>query len=111
MAKYTHEIEVKGHLIDSSILTKIFDIIMDLNGDFQVLDFKVGKRKKDESYSKLLVGGKNQKHLDGILELLYREGATSKVQKQVKLMAAQKNMVMPENFYSTTNNATQIFHK
>jgi len=111
MAKYTHEIEVKGHLIDSAILTKIFDIIMDLNGDFQVLDFKVGKRKKDESYSKLLVGGKNQKHLDGILELLYREGATSKVQKQVKLKAAQKNMVMPENFYSTTNNATQIFHK
>ena len=111
MAKYTHEIEVKGHLIDSAILTKIFDIIMDLNGDFQVLDFKVGKRKKDESYSKLLVGGKNQKHLDGILELLYREGATSKAQKQVKLKAAQKNMVMPENFYSTTNNATQIFHK
>jgi len=111
MVKYTHEIEVKGHLIDSAILTKIFDIIMDLNGDFQVLDFKVGKRKKDESYSKLLVGGKNQKHLDGMLELLYREGATSKVQKQVKLKAAQKNMVMPENFYSTTNNATQIFHK
>ncbi|MFQ6025466.1 MAG: TIGR00300 family protein, partial [Nitrosopumilaceae archaeon] len=111
MAKFTHEIEVKGHLIDSAILTKIFDIIMDLGGDFQVQEFKVGKRKKDPSYAKLLVRGRNQKHLDKILEFLYQEGATSKKQKAVKLKHAPKNMVMPGDFYSTTNNHTQIFHK
>jgi len=49
--KFEHEIEVKGHLIDSMILTKIFDIIMDLNGEFQVQEFRIGKRKKDESYT------------------------------------------------------------
>jgi hypothetical protein len=32
----TQEIEVEGHLIDSMILTKIFDIIMDYQGDFEV---------------------------------------------------------------------------
>ena len=46
--KFEHEIEVKGHLIDSMILTKIFDVIMDLDGEFQVQEFRVGKRKKDE---------------------------------------------------------------
>ena len=30
------EIELKGHIIDSGILNKVFDMIMDLNGDFDV---------------------------------------------------------------------------
>ena len=47
MEKFEQEIEVKGHLVDSSILTKIFDIIMDLKGDFTVLEFSIGKRKED----------------------------------------------------------------
>jgi lysine-ketoglutarate reductase/saccharopine dehydrogenase-like protein (TIGR00300 family) len=109
--KFEHEIEVRGHLIDSMILTKIFDIIMDLNGEFQVQEFKVGKRKKDESYAKLLIQGKSQKHLDDILESVYREGATSKIQQEIKLTPAPKDMVMPDDFYSTTNNRTDIFYK
>ena len=111
MTKFNQEIEVKGHLIDSSILTKIFDKVMDVNGDFEVLEINIGKKKKDPSYARLLVQGKNQNHLDKILDLVYREGATSKSQKNVTLKRAPKNMVMPDNFYSTTNNRTQIFHK
>ena len=109
MKKFSREIEVSGHIIDSLILSKIFDGVMDLSGEFEILDIKIGKRKKDESYAKLRVLGKNQKHLDQILELVYREGATAKIQKEAKLKPATKNMVMPENFYSTTNNNTQIF--
>jgi lysine-ketoglutarate reductase/saccharopine dehydrogenase-like protein (TIGR00300 family) len=109
--KFEHEIEVKGHLIDSMILTKIFDVIMDLDGEFQVQEFKVGKRKKDESYAKLLVQGKSQKHLDEILESIYREGATSKIQQEIRTQSAPKDMVMPDDFYSTTNNRTDVFYK
>jgi len=109
MKKFSREIEVTGHIIDSLILSKIFDGVMDLGGEFEILDIKIGKKKKDESYAKLRVLGKNQKHLDHILELVYREGATAKIQKEAKLKPATKNMVMPENFYSTTNNNTQIF--
>jgi len=109
--KFEHEIEVRGHLIDSMILTKIFDVIMDLNGEFQVQEFKVGKRKKDVSYAKLLIQGKSQKHLDDVLESVYREGATSKIQQVIKLKSAPKDMVMPDDFYSTTNNQTDIFYK
>jgi len=109
--KFEHEIEVKGHLIDSMILTKIFDVIMDLDGEFQVQEFRVGKRKKDESYAKLLIQGKSQKHLDEILESVYRAGATSKLQQEIKLQAATKDMVMPDDFYGTTNNRTDVFYK
>ena len=111
MAKYSQVIEVRGHLIDSLILTKIFDEIMDVKGEFEVQEISIGKKKNDQSYVRLLVQGKNQKHLDEILDLVYREGATAKSQKVVVLKSASKNMLMPENFYSTTNNNTQIFYK
>lgn len=111
MSKFSQEIEVSGHLIDSLILTKIFDKIMDLQGEFQVQEINIGKRKKDQSYVRLLVKGKNQKNLDEILQTIYREGAVSKVQKEITLKKSPKNYVMPDNFYSTTNNHTQVFHK
>ncbi len=111
MSKFSQEIEVRGHLIDSSILTKIFDKIMDLKGEFQVQEIDIGKRKKDQSYVRLLVIGKNQKHLDNILETIHREGAISKIQKEIRLKKSSKNYVMPDYFYSTTNNHTQVFLK
>ncbi len=109
MSKYSREIEVRGHLIDSLILTKIFDGVMDLGGEFEVKKIQIGNKKKDESYAKLRIIGNNQNHLDKILQLVYREGATAKTQKNVLLKQASRNCVMPDNFYSTTNNNTQIF--
>lgn len=108
--KYEQEIEVKGHLIDSMILTRIFDKVMDLKGDFQVLEFTVGKRKREPSYARLLVRGKNQQHLFELLESVYREGAQSISISQVMTESAVRDMVMPDNFYSTTNNITQIYY-
>jgi lysine-ketoglutarate reductase/saccharopine dehydrogenase-like protein (TIGR00300 family) len=110
IGKYEQEIEVKGHLIDSMILTKIFDKVMDLKGDFHVLEFTVGKKKGDPSYARLLVRGTNQQHLDELLESVYREGAQPISVQQVMLEPAVKDMVMPDSFYSTTNNATQVFY-
>ena len=111
MSKFVQEVEVRGHLIDSLILTKIFDGIMDLGGEFEVLKIRIGRGKKDASYAKLRIQGKSKKHLEDILEIVYREGATAKIQKEVRLSVATKDMVMPEDFYSTTNNHTQIFSK
>ena len=111
MNKFSQEIQVSGHLIDSMILTKIFDKIMDLGGEFQVQEIDIGKRKKDQSFTRLLVTGKNQRHLDNILETVHREGAVSLTPKEIKLKKSAKNCVMPDNFYSTTNNHTQVFYK
>lgn len=84
---------------------------MDLQGEFQVQKFSVGKKKKDASYAKLLIQGKSKEHLNQILQAVYREGAISKIQQEVVLKATQKDMVMPDDFYSTTNNHTDIFYK
>jgi lysine-ketoglutarate reductase/saccharopine dehydrogenase-like protein (TIGR00300 family) len=108
--KYQQEIEVKGHLIDSMILTRIFDKIMDLKGDFQVLEFTVGKRKRESSYARLLVSCRSQEHLYELLESVYREGAQPVSVQEVMIEPAVKDMVMPDNFYSTTNNPTQVYY-
>jgi len=110
MKKYAQEIEVRGHLIDSMILTKIFDKIMNQGGEFEVLELDVGKKKKDSSYAKVQVSGKNAKHLKEILDDIHRDGATPVNEKQIKLKKAPKDMVLPDNFYSTTNNDTWLFH-
>ncbi|MDQ3836815.1 MAG: TIGR00300 family protein, partial [Thermoproteota archaeon] len=99
--KFEQEIETRGHLIDSMILTRIFDGIMDLQGDFQVLEFTVGKRKSDPSYARLLVKGKSKQHLESILEQAFREGAQPVSVQEVKLEPAPNDMVMPDDFYST----------
>ena len=108
--RFEQEIEVRGHLIDSMILTRIFDGIMDQQGDFQVLEFTVGKKKGDPSYARLLVRGKSKAHLESILEQVFREGAQPVTVQEARLEAAPKDMVMPDDFYSTTNNATQVYH-
>src|SRR5215217_5414928 len=90
------------------ILTRIFDKVMDLKGDFQVLEFTVGKRKRESSYARLLVSGKSQQHLYELLESVYREGAQPVTVQEVMIEPAVKDMVMPDNFYSTTNNPTQV---
>ena len=108
--KFEKEIEVKGHLIDSMILTRIFDKIMDLNGDFEVLDFSIVKEKMAPSYAKLLIKGKNKKHLEQLMEEVSREGAVPVLIESVMLEKAPRDMVMPDNFYSSTNNPTFI-HK
>ncbi len=103
------EVEVTGHLIDSMILTRIFDKIMDLKGDFEVLEFKIGKEKHSPSYARLVIRGKDERHLQEILEEVYREGAVPVKVEDVLLEEAPKAMVLPDDFYSTTNNRTMIY--
>lgn len=102
------EIELKGHIIDSLILPKVFDTIMDLGGDFDVMQFEIGKHKTDPSYARILVKGKDRKHLDEILGELHKVGATVPEIESVELGVAPKDRTLPRNFYSTTNHPTYV---
>jgi lysine-ketoglutarate reductase/saccharopine dehydrogenase-like protein (TIGR00300 family) len=91
------------------IITNILDSIMDRQGDFEILQFMVGKKKTDNSYAKIRVIGKTEEHLDTILSELFRLGATSLESQEVKFQKARKDMVLPDDFYSTTNHPTLIY--
>lgn len=102
-------IEVEGHLIDSLILTRILDSIMDLHGDFEFIEFKVGKSKEDYSYAKIEVRGENKRHLDSMLRELFRLGVTIPETPEVNYEAAPGDMILPDSFYTTTHHPTQIY--
>jgi len=103
------EIEVEGHLIDSMILTRIWDRIMELGGDFETLEFKVGKHKTDTSYAKIVVKGRSPEHLEDILKEIYPLGAVPFEIAEAAVAPAPADKVFPDNFYSTTNNPTQVY--
>jgi lysine-ketoglutarate reductase/saccharopine dehydrogenase-like protein (TIGR00300 family) len=108
---YTREVELSGHIIDSLMLPKAFDIIMDKGGDFKVLDFHVGKRKKDISHARMQVYGKSEDNLGEILDELSEIGCIVVEIKEVELQPAPKDKTLPSDFYSTTNHPTDIRYK
>jgi lysine-ketoglutarate reductase/saccharopine dehydrogenase-like protein (TIGR00300 family) len=103
------EIELKGHIIDSFVLPKVFDTIMDLGGEFEVLQFEIGKHKTEPSYTRILVKGKNRRHLDQILGELHKVGATLPEIEALELKPALKDRALPRDFYSTTNHPTYVY--
>lgn len=104
------EIELEGHIIDSGVLPKVFNTILDKGGDFEVLEFDIGKRKEDTSYARLRVEGKNEEHLDKIISQLHREGARLPEINEVQLEKAEANQTLPKDFYTTTNHKTYVRH-
>ncbi|MHC1625973.1 MAG: ornithine cyclodeaminase, nickel-pincer nucleotide-dependent [Methanoculleaceae archaeon] len=104
----SREIELEGHIIDSGVMTLVFDKIMDMGGDFEVLVFDVGKQKSDPSYARIKVTAKNEGHLSSILSELHRVGARQPEVEDVVLEGAEADRVVPSNFYSTTNHPTYV---
>lgn len=109
--EFSQEVELEGHLIDSLILPKVFDTIMELGGDFEVLEFRIGRRKTETSYAKLLIKGKSRRHLETILKEVYRLGAITPLAQEVETKEAPADSVLPDNFYVTTNHPTYIYYK
>ena len=57
MSGFSEEITLEGHLIDSWILPKVFDAVMDLGGSFDLQEIHVGRRKDEISFARLKVVG------------------------------------------------------
>ncbi len=103
-------IELSGHIIDSLILPKVLDLIVNLGGDFEILQVQVGHRRTDRSYAQILVEAKSSDVLDQILARVREHGALSldEGEGSVQLESAPQDGVFPEGFYATTNLATLI---
>ncbi len=104
----TREIKLSGHIIDSLILPKTLDLIMDMGGDFEILDVHVGKLKKDVSHARIKVIGNDVDHLGEILDELSELGAVVVELKEIELLPSEKDQTLPEDFYSTTNHPTYV---
>ena len=102
-------IDLSGHIIDSLMLNKTMGIIMDKGGEFDILEIDVGRKKSDESHAKIQVSADSPELLESILDELSVLGASIDEIKEVNLVAAPKDKVAPEGFYSSSNHTTHIF--
>ncbi len=101
-------IELAGHIIDSRILPRVMDAIMDLGGDFRIDEIRVGRTKVDTSYARIEIKAPTQGALDSIVEQVRDLGAAVLEQTEAILEAAEQDGVFPEGFYSTTNLETFV---
>jgi lysine-ketoglutarate reductase/saccharopine dehydrogenase-like protein (TIGR00300 family) len=104
-------VRVSGHIIDSLILPKILDEVMDLNGTFEILEIAIGKRKTDTSTARLRVSAPSPRALGAILQRIARLGAWPEQLRDVHLIHAPRDGVFPPRFYSTTNLPTDVRYR
>ncbi|OPY36736.1 MAG: hypothetical protein A4E35_01844 [Methanoregula sp. PtaU1.Bin051] len=104
----SQEIELSGHIIDSGIMTQLMDKVMDMGGNFEILVFDIGKEKTDPSYVRLRIAAANREKLRSILSELHRLGARPMEVKDVHVVPAEGDHILPKGFYSTTNHPTEV---
>jgi lysine-ketoglutarate reductase/saccharopine dehydrogenase-like protein (TIGR00300 family) len=102
------EVELEGHIIDSGIMTKVFDKIMDMGGNFEIIVFDVGKRKTDPSFARLRINAENEQQLSAILSEIHRFGARMSEEKDAGVVSAEGDRIVPKGFYSTTHHPTSV---
>jgi hypothetical protein len=100
-------VSMEGHLIDSDILRKAFDRIVEGGGEFQMVDFRIGRTNDDPSVARLEVAAKDPEALERILESLTYLGAVAEV-GDAKFAPADADGILPDEFYSTTNYETAV---
>jgi lysine-ketoglutarate reductase/saccharopine dehydrogenase-like protein (TIGR00300 family) len=98
-----HEtVTMEGHLIDSDILRRVFNHVVEEGGGFEVLEFRVGTTNQEPSFARLLVSAPAPEILDRILERLNYLGASAEV-ADARFAPAEADGILPDDFYSTTN--------
>ncbi|HYZ97297.1 MAG TPA: TIGR00300 family protein [Acidimicrobiales bacterium] len=103
----TETIEVTGHIVDSLLLAKILDEILDAGCDYEISEFRIGKTSLDASEARIEVTGDDDV-LGPLLDRLQIHGANRLADADARLVPADADGVLPAGFYSTTNLATDV---
>jgi lysine-ketoglutarate reductase/saccharopine dehydrogenase-like protein (TIGR00300 family) len=99
---------MEGHLIDSDVLRKAFNRIVEEGGAFEVQEFRVGTTNAEPSRATISVTAGDPHALDRILEHLAYLGASSAEVGDARFGPAEEDGILPDEFYSTTNFDTLV---
>lgn len=106
-ARRSETIRVDGHIVDSLLLAKILDAILDAGADYELVDVSIGKTNKDTSSATIEVTAATDV-LDPLLDDLQVHGANRVEHSDAVLVAADTDGVLPVGFHSTTNLETEV---
>jgi lysine-ketoglutarate reductase/saccharopine dehydrogenase-like protein (TIGR00300 family) len=101
-------IEAQGHLIDSGLLSAIFDKIIEFRGSYEILTFDIGRTNDDPSRIQMRITAPDRTALADLLQQITTFGAHAVRESDVLVKPAEKDRCVPDDFYSTTNHRTQV---
>ncbi len=105
---YSETILLTGHIVDSQVLSKVMDAVMDHGGNFEVEEIRIGRHKDETSYARLKVFAEDAAQLKDIIATLQPLGAELVSSANAQTQPAPRDGLLPEDFYSTTNLKTQV---
>lgn len=104
----TETVELAGHIVDSLLLAKVLDLILDAGADYSIEHFELGRTNLDPSIARIEISMADEQSLDALLEQLQVHGANRPADGDAELVSADLDGVLPSGFYSTTNLATDV---
>jgi lysine-ketoglutarate reductase/saccharopine dehydrogenase-like protein (TIGR00300 family) len=102
------EVDVRGHIIDSLLLPKILDRVLQLGGTFEIRECEIGARRVDPSFARIAIRADSEAALGEIVGDLIEHGATPVEPADAQIVAADIAGAFPDDFHCTTNQRTQV---
>ena len=72
---FSETIELRGHFIDSLTLPKVLDQIVTRGATFNIVEFKIGQKRVDQSFARIEVTAPSKAELDELIQRLREQGA------------------------------------
>ncbi|MGH9188869.1 MAG: TIGR00300 family protein [Acidimicrobiales bacterium] len=101
-------VEVRGHIIDSLVLARILDLIVDAGADYRMVDLDLGRSNANPSVARITITAADEAALGKLLAELHPHGAQPLETGDAVLVPAPLPGVLPEGFYATTNLPTSV---
>jgi lysine-ketoglutarate reductase/saccharopine dehydrogenase-like protein (TIGR00300 family) len=106
----TEIVQTEGHLIDSRLMTEIFDAVVKHGASFEVVEFTIGRTNDDFSRLQMRVSAANAAVMQALLEELLEFGCRTAADLDAELQPAPTDGCAPDDFYSTSNHHTWVRH-
>ncbi|GAB4298197.1 MAG: TIGR00300 family protein [Oscillatoriaceae cyanobacterium] len=103
-------IRLEGHLLDSGLINRALDAIVEGGGSFQVLSFELGEQRQSTSKAEVKVSAPGHAIMEEIVSRLINLGAVDLPadQRDAKLEPVLMAGVAPDDFYVTTIYPTEV---
>jgi lysine-ketoglutarate reductase/saccharopine dehydrogenase-like protein (TIGR00300 family) len=98
-----------GHLVDSGLMTRALNLVLEAGGDYEVVSFVMGRTRVDESSIELDVRADTAAALEALATRLTDLGLWDRAPGEARLEPASADSCVPDEFYATTNRRTDVF--
>ena len=103
------QVKLAGHLLDSGLVNRVFDVTSDAGGEATVEHLSIGQRHDQPSNAQVRLTAPSAERLDLIVNRLMPLGAIPvAAPKNARLQAVTQTAVAPQEFYSTTIYPTDV---